>query len=381
MQSDLKVALVHDWLTGLRGGEKVLESLLELWPKADLYTLVYNQGSVSPLIENRNIYTSFIDRLPFKKNRYPYYLPLFPAAIELFNFKNYDLILSTSHCVAKGIRTPPNCLHISYIHSPMRYVWDMYEEYFAEDQTNFITSKLIPIFANRLRIWDITSSNRVDYFIANSEHVAKRIWRYYRRESTVINPPVDTNVFKLMNRSGDYFLIISALVAYKKIDLAVKTFNKLNTNLIIIGDGPEKKRLQKNAKNNIQFLPWQNKEVLNKYYASCKALIFPGEEDFGIVPVEAQSCGKPVIAYARGGALETVIAYDGTNEGHSTGIFFDEQNENALINAINTCNKLKWESEFIRKHALKFGSTRFKYSIKNFIHQKIIDFFEQRKQI
>lgn len=365
-----KVALVQDWLTGMRGGEKVLEVLCELFPEADLFTLIHNPGSVSEVIERRRIFTSFINRLPGKRTRYRYYLPLFPTAIELFNFKEYDLILSTSHCVAKGVRTPPGTVHISYIHTPMRYVWDMYEEYFGPDKIGPLQRLLIPFFASYLRMWDVTSSHRVDHFIANSRHVARRIWRYYRREATVIHPPVDTETFRPGGEPGDYYLMITALVPYKRVDLAIRVFNRLGRRLIIIGSGPDKKRLQSLAEKNVEFLDWLPSQRIVKYAAGCRALIFPGEEDFGIVPLEVQSCGRPVVAYGRGGALETVIPYDGSNPRECTGVFFHEQTETALEAAIRQCESVSWDSRFIRRHAEKFGKSRFVREISEFIHQK-----------
>jgi glycosyltransferase involved in cell wall biosynthesis len=376
MLNKIKTAIVHDWLSGMRGGEKVLSAILELYPDSDLFTLLHNPGSVSDFIENRHIFTSFIDRLPAKTNRYRNYLPLFPTAIELFDFKGYDLVISTSHCVAKGIRTPPNTLHVSYIHSPMRYVWDMYEDYFSSEKLGFFSRKLIPLFANYLRIWDVTSSNRVDSFVANSGHVAKRIKKYYNRDSEIIYPPVDTDIFNLSKTSDDYYLIISALVPYKRIDLAVEAFNQTDSKLIIIGEGPEKRKLQKMAKTNIDFLNWLPHDQLVKYYANCKALIFPGEEDFGIVPVEAQSCGKPVVAYAYGGALETVIGFDDESNMPASGVFFDQQDVQSLQTAVEKCNDIAWDAEFIHAHAQKFSKSNFKSSFKNFIEVQIAEFFK-----
>ncbi len=367
------IALVHDWLTGMRGGEKVLETLCEIFPQADLFTLLHNRGSVSPLIENRRIFTSFIDRLPGKEKQYRSYLPLFPTAIELFDLKPYDLIISTSHCVAKGVRTPPQALHISYLHTPMRYVWDMYEEYFGAGRAGRLTRRIIPFFANYLRMWDVTSANRVDHFIANSQHVARRIAKYYRREATVIYPPVDTGKFPLSQKAGKYYLMLTALVPYKKVDLAIRVFNELEEPLYIVGSGPEKAKLQKMARDNVRFFDWVEDAALEKFTAECKALVFPGEEDFGIVPVEVQSCGKPVIAYARGGALESVIGYDGRNEGACTGVFFDEPGEKSLRNAIRQCEALFWDAEFIHRHAQKFSKQRFVQEIRAFIETHTAD--------
>lgn len=377
----MKTAIVHDWLTGMRGGEKVLSAILELYPEADVFTLIHNPGSISEDIEKHKIFTSFIDHLPLKKKYYRHYLPLFPTAIELFDFKSYDLIISTSHCVAKGVRTPPNTLHISYIHSPMRYVWDMYEDYFGSEKLNLFTRMMIPPIANYLRIWDVTSSNRVDHFIANSNHVTRRIYKYYRRQATVIHPPVEIFPIQAEKQSQDYYLIVSALVPYKRIDLAIRAFNKSDKQLIIIGDGPEKKSLKKQANENIKFFDWLPSEELNGYYAGCKALIFPGEEDFGIVPVEAQSFGKPVIAYRRGGVLETVIGHNGNNKDQCTGIFFNKQTAHDLIQAIEKCEKIQWNHQYIKKHALKFSKANFKNSMEKFIKEKIVKFQNEGRSL
>jgi len=379
----MKTAIVHDWLTGMRGGEKVLAAILELYAEADLFTLIHNSGSVSEEIEKHKIHTSFIDRLPFKGQHYRYYLPLFPTAIELFDFKEYDLIISTSHCVAKGVRTPPNTLHISYIHSPMRYVWDMYEEYFGSDKLNFFTRMMIPPIANYLRTWDVTSSNRVDHFIANSQHVANRISKYYRRSATVIHPPVETihNQDHHPKTKEDYYLIVSALVPYKRIDLAISAFNMTGKELIIIGDGPDKGSLKKLANKNIKFFDWLSTDELAGYYAKSKALIFPGEEDFGMVPVETQTYGRPVIAYGKGGALETVIGFNDKDREHCTGIFFDEQTTDKLIMAIDKSETIQWNHSFIQEHARKFSKDIFKKRMADFIEEKMIVFNNEERSL
>lgn len=379
MKNDqIKIALVHDWLTGKRGGEKVLEVFGELYPEAPIFTLLYNPGTISESLASHEIYTSFIDKLPFKKNSYRQFLPLFPTAIEQFNLKEYDLILSSSHCVAKGIIPSPNSLHISYLHTPMRYVWDMYHAYFGESQVGKLSGMIIPLFANYLRNWDVSSSNRVDWYLANSQHVANRIKKYYRREAYVLYPPVETSLFKMTPSSEDFDLVVSALVPYKRVDLAVQAYNKLERKLIIIGDGPEKKNLQKLAGPLIEFLDWQSHEVLTEYYCKCRQLIFPGEEDFGIVPVEAMSCGKPVIAYARGGALETIINADNSEGNPGTGTFFYHQTPEDLIEAIQKSDSIEWDSNFIYHHARNFDREQFKTKLQEFIQQKKADFFEEK---
>src|SRR3989338_5983552 len=345
----MKVAIIHDWLTGMRGGEKCLEIFCELFPDADLYTLIHIPGSVSKTIEERNIKTSFIQKIPGVEKHYRSFLPLFPLAIEGFDLKGYDLILSSSHCVAKGIIPPPNAIHISYVHTPMRYVWDSYHHYFGKGRVNWFSGKVISIFAHYLRMWDATSSNRVDYFMANSNHVAKRIEKYYRRKSDVIYPPIDCNKFTLSEipqsphflkgGEGGFYLIVSAFAPYKRIDIAIEAFNRLGLRLKIIGEGQDEKRLKKFAKSNIEFLGRQHDNTLKEYYSKCKALIFPGEEDFGIVPVEAMASGRPVIAYGKGGALETVIPLNHKSEEKPTGIFFYEQTPEVLIGAVKYFEK------------------------------------------
>ena len=267
----MKIAIVHDWLTGMRGGERVLEVFCELFPQAHLYTLLHIPGSVSPLIERMPIKTSFIQNLPFSKGGYRKYLPLFPLAVESFDLKGYDFILSCSHCVAKGIIPPPDALHISYVLTPMRYAWDMYSDYFGGTRNRWI-----PFFMHYLRMWDVTSSQRVDHFLCVSKHVKNRIKNFYRREAEVIHPPVDTRRFTIQDRRGDFFLIVSALTPYKRIDLAIEAFNQLGYPLRIIGSGPDEKRLRSMARSNVAFLGWQPDDVVADFYSKCRALIFPG---------------------------------------------------------------------------------------------------------
>jgi glycosyltransferase involved in cell wall biosynthesis len=315
--------------------------------------------------------TSFIEKLPFKKTKYRNYLPLFPTAIEQFNLKAFDLIISTSHCVAKGVIVPPEALHISYVHTPMRYVWDMYHEYFRSDKLNWFNRIFLPYFANYLRQWDATSSHRVDWFIANSQHVANRIRKYYRRESEVINPPVDTDFFSVSHASEAFYLVVSALVPYKRIDLAIEAFNRLNSSLVVVGNGPEKRNLQKLAKSNISFVDWQTAERIKAYYEKCQAVIFPGEEDFGIVPVEAMACGKPVIAYGKGGVLETVRGYNGQENKNATGVFFSLQEVDSLIAAVKQSQKIDWHPDSISAYARRFGKEKFRSKILTFIESKM----------
>jgi glycosyltransferase involved in cell wall biosynthesis len=367
----LKLALVHDWLTGMRGGEKCLEILCELYPNADLYTLIYVKNQLSPVIERMNIKTSFIQRIPMASKYYRYYLPLFPTAIEQFDLKGYDLVVSTSHCVAKGILPVPDSLHISYCFTPMRYVWDMHFEYFKKSHFGF-KKIFVPFLSNYLRMWDVTSSHRVDFFVAISRHVQKRIKKFYGRESIVIYPPVDCDFFQPLPNSdqqGNYFLMVTAFAPYKSIDLVIQAFNRLGKPLLIIGDGQERRKLEKLAKKNIEFLGWQSNEEVKNYYGGCKAFIFPGEEDFGIAPVEAQACGKPVIAYGRGGVLESVIPFPKENP---TGVFFDHPAPESLIQAIDLFERNidQFDSRQIRRNALQFHKNNFRDKIRSFIDEK-----------
>ncbi|MDD5688311.1 MAG: glycosyltransferase [Elusimicrobia bacterium] len=371
----MKIAIIHDWLTGMRGGEKCLEIFCKLYPSATLFTLVHIKGTISNVIENMNIRTSFLQHLPDIERKYRYYLPLMPTAISKFDLTGYDLILSSSHCVAKGVKIPKNSMHICYCYTPMRYVWDMYEQYFGNSSasgrfTKYVMKTLRPY----LQKWDVQSSKQVNYFIAISEHVRERIKRHYNRDSVVIYPPVATDFFTptldIGHRTSDYYLIVSAFAPYKKVDLAIEAFNALGYQLKIIGSGQEEAKLKKIAKNNIEFLGWTNNDDLKKYYQNCKAVIFPGEEDFGIVPVEAQSSGKPVIAYKKGGVLETVV--DG-----KTGIFFEEQTTNSLVNAVKRFENMKFNKDEIRDIAEKFSVKIFEEKIKYFIDDKVKNIYNE----
>lgn len=368
-----KIAIVHDWLTGMRGGERCLEILCELYPEATLYTLLHNRGSVSETISRMHIRTSFVQKLPFVSSQYQKYLPLFPAAIEQFDLREYDLVISSSHCVAKGVITTPETCHICYCHTPMRYAWEMYYIYFSKNTVSPLFRWSIPFFMNYLRTWDERSSDRVDHFVANSENVKRRIGKHYRRQAQVIYPPVDTDYFELTGQQGEYYLVASALVPYKRVDLAVAAFNELGRPLLVIGEGSEKKKLVRMARENVRFMDWQPRHRLKEYYQGCKALIFPGEEDFGIVPVEAQACGKPVIAFGRGGATESVRGtYPNQNMiSLPTGVFFYPQTGEALIEAVKFSDSAHLEPEVIRQHALRFDQKVFRQRIKDFTEKKL----------
>ncbi len=377
----MKVAIVHDWLTGMRGGEKCLEVFVRLFPQADLYTLLHIKGSVSPEIEDRKIAVSFLQNLPFVQSKYRYYLPLMPFAISGFDLRDYDLVLSSSHCVAKAVRVSPKALHICYCHTPMRYIWDQFDQYFGQPGSPKMASMAMKIIAPALRRWDVRMNRHVDFFIANSEHVQKRIKKYYDRESTVIYPPVDTEYFKPQGLvKGDFFLILSAFAPYKRVDLAVEAFNKLGYPLVIIGTGQDEDRLRRLAKENIQFKGWLEPDEIRSYLERCRALIFPGEEDFGITPVEAQAMGRPVIAFGKGGVLETVVSSFGStvedsfnSQEPATGVFFNEPTAEALMQAVAHFETIEssFDPNSIRQKAQNFDTKIFSDRIKKFIDQQL----------
>jgi glycosyltransferase involved in cell wall biosynthesis len=360
---EAKVALVHDWLTGQRGGEKVLEVFAEIFPDAPIFTLFHFPGSQIPEIEKRRIITSFLRKWPFLKKRYRFYLPLFPLAVELFDLQDYDLVISSSHCVAKGAITHPDSLHICYVHSPMRYAWNQYFSYFSPKKLSFFSRLVVPSIIQGLRVWDESSSHRVTHFVANSKTVARRIEKYYRRLADVIHPPVDTQFFKPGKKSGDYFLIVSALVPYKRIDLAIEAFNRKGEILKIVGQGPDYKKLRRMAGSNIEFLGALDAYDLLRFYQQAKALILPGEEDFGITSLESQACGVPVIAYGRGGATETVIP-------EQTGILFNELHVESLLSILDKFKGLEFNKVKVRENALNFSREKFKVKISAYFRQK-----------
>jgi glycosyltransferase involved in cell wall biosynthesis len=356
----MKVAFVHYWLVTNRGGEKVLEALCELFPDADIYTHVLNPSGTSEIILKHSIKTTYIQRLPFATRLYQKYLPLMPLALEQLDLRDYDLVISSESGPAKGVLTSPSTLHLCYCHSPMRYVWDMYQEYM--ESAKGVTRLLMPPLIHYLRLWDYASAGRVDHFIANSNHVAKRIKKHYRRSAQVIYPPVDIKAFTQSDHHDNFYLIVSQLVGYKRTGLAVEAFNRIGKPLVIIGEGAEFDPLKAIAKDNITLLGRQPFSVIRDHLARCKALIFPGEEDFGIVPVEAMASGRPVIAYRKGGALETVID-------KKTGIFFDKQTPEAIIESIEYFERIQtqFSVEQIVDHAHKFSRDRFMTEIKQFI--------------
>jgi glycosyltransferase involved in cell wall biosynthesis len=378
----MKVAIVHDWLTGMRGGERCLEVFCELFPEADLYTLIYLAGRVSPTIRFMKLHPSWLNRLPGVRKYYRHCLPLFPRAIEGFDLAGYDLVLSSSHCVAKGVSAPDG-LHISYVYSPMRYIWDMHDAYFGPEAP-WLSRTAMALCRPFLQRWDVRSARRVDYFVAISHHIAEKIRKIYNREAAVIHPPVDVDRFRLADHGGDYYLIVSALVPYKRIDLAIQAFNRLDRRLRIVGEGPEEKRLKRIAGPRVEFLGEKSDPAVSELYAGCRALIFPGEEDFGIAPLEAQASGRPVIAYGSGGALETVVPLNPETfrkpeqicnradlNGSATGVFFYQQTPEALERAVEffEANDDCFDSQKLRDHAQQFGRERFKTQFQAFIEK------------
>ena len=368
---NIKVALVHDWLTGQRGGERVLEIFSEIFPQAPIYTLFHFPGSQIKNIEEKRIITSVIQKLPFLKKKYRFYLPLFPLAVELFNVQEFDLVISSSHCVAKGVIPRPDALHLSYIHSPVRYAWNQYFSYFSTDKLGVFSRFFIPPVIHRLRVWDSVSSFRVDHFMANSFNVARRINKYYRRKADVIHPPVDADQFKPGARERDYFLIVSALVPYKRIEIAIQAFNRTGIPLKIVGTGPDYKKLKKTARSNIEFYGFLEPDALCSMYQEARALIMPGEEDFGINSLESQACGVPVIAFGKGGALETVIQ-------EKTGLFFPELTTESLGSALDKFENIEFNKKTIRENALNFSKGIFKQKIETYIQDRWSEYIKNK---
>jgi glycosyltransferase involved in cell wall biosynthesis len=360
----LRVALIHYWLVTTRGGEKVLEALCELFPQADIFTHVVVPDAISQRLRSHRIYTSFIARLPFAKKWYKRYLPLMPLALEQLDLREYDLVISSESGPAKGVIAPPNAVHICYCHTPMRYLWNMYHEY--HNSSHLLIRICMPVLAHYLRNWDQNSALRVDKFITNSRNVAERVQRYYRRTSDVIYPPVDVDRFVPVspNTAGEYYLMVGELVGYKRPELAVEAFNVMGKPFVIVGGGEMLHSLRRQAGPNVTILGHQSPEMLARHYRCAKALVFPGEEDFGIVPVEAMASGRPVIAYARGGAVETIV--DGV-----TGVLFHQQSVASLTTAVDQFETMHFDPAIISAHARAFSKERFKDQMRDVIDREL----------
>jgi glycosyltransferase involved in cell wall biosynthesis len=349
----VRLALAHDWLTGMRGGEKALEVVCERFPDAELFTLVHVPGSVSPIIERRRIHTSFVQHLPAVKRFYRHYLPLFPAAIERFDFTDFDVVLSISHCSVKSVLTPPRTRHVCYCLTPMRYAWDQFDAYFGPERIGRIGSAIMRPVMARMARWDRDTAGRADRYVAISHYVAGRIGRYYNREASVVYPPVDTAFFAPDGAQPErYALIVSALVPYKRIKLAIEACRRARVPLKIAGDGPERAALERLAGGSAEFLGRRPDTDIRELYRRAAVVLLPGEEDFGIVPLEAQACGRPVVALGRGGATETVIP-------DQTGLLVNEATSEAFAAAIDAAMSRRFDTATIRAHAERFGRERF----------------------
>ena len=382
----MKVAVVHDWLVVYAGAERCLEQILNIYPEADLFALVdFLDEDKRDFIKHKKVTTSFIQHLPKAKTKYRSYLPLMPLAIEQLNLSKYDLIISSSHCVAKGIITGPDQIHISYVYSPIRYAWDLQHQYLKESGLNKgIKGFIAKIILHYMRLWDIRTSNNVDHFIAISKFIQKRIWKCYRRKADIIYPPVDVEAFEYCDQKEDFYLTASRMVPYKKMDLIVEAFTQIpDKKLIVIGTGPDFNKIQKIAQghDNIKLIGYQPFSVLKDHMQRAKAFVFAAEEDFGITPVEAQACGTPVIAYGKGGALETVRGWD--IKDNPTGVFFYKQNKESLIKAISYFEKNleKIQNEDCRKNALNFSIDKFKKDLEKYINNRFYGIDKDEKNI
>ena len=362
---NLKVAIVAEELTQLGGAERVLDALLEIFPQAPIYTLVWDKEKTQHKYDRFCVRPSFIQKLPFGIKKYKWYLPFMPAAVENFDLREFDLIISSSSALIKGVKTNKNQLHICYCHTPTRYLWSDVKDYLKTAPIPAIARPIMPLVVWLLRKWDLKASRRPDFFIANAENIKNKIKKYYDRDSVVIYPPVETDKFNIGKTLGDYFLITSRIEPYKKVEMVVEAFNNLGLKLKVVGSGTKKDEIMAMAKSNVEFTGRISDEELAAAYEGCLAYIFPQEEDFGIVPVEAMSAGRPVIAYKKGGALETIVP-------GVTGEFFYPQTVEALSEPIKNFNVNKYNPQKIRDHALKFSKEVFKEKIKEYIISKLV---------
>ena len=363
----MKIAIIHDWLTVYAGAEKTLEQILGLYTQADIFTIVdFLPQKDRGFLNGHKITTSFIQNLPFARTKYRSYLPLMPLAVEQFDLSSYDLVISSSHAVAKGVITGPDQHHVCLCYSPIRYAWDLQHQYLRESGLDKgLKGWIAKYLLHRIRLWDVRTANGVDHFIAISDFIAKRIWKVYRRESTVIYPPVDVKAFELCVKKEDFYLTASRMVPYKKIDLIVEAFSTIpDKKLIVIGDGPDFEKIRSYASSNVTLMGYQSFEVLKNHMQRARAFVFAAEEDFGITPVEAQACGTPVIAFGRGGATETVV--DGMS-----GLFFDKQSVESMCEAVKRFETMEFDYKKISIHAHKFSIERFLTEMKLFLQEKL----------
>lgn len=367
----MKIALIHDFLTQNGGAEKVLHAFKEIYPEAPIYVLFADKQKFSSMFKPADIRESFLTKMPFVLSKYRYYLPIMPSAIESLNLNDYDVVLSSVSAFAKGVITKPETVHVSYCHTPTRYLWSDSHEYVANLKMPVFMKRILELQLNRLRVWDKLAAERVDYFLANSHLVKDRIAKYYNRPSTVIYPPVETNKFYITDKPGDYYLAGGRLVSYKRFDLIVDAFNRLALPLVIYGDGPEYKNLRKRAKSNIKFVTgWLSDADLTRLYSESIAYIQPQIEDFGITAVECMASGRPVIAYSKGGSLETV------KEGVS-GTFFKHQDWASLVDAVMRFRPENYNSQTIKQYAERFSLENFKIQISNFVNEK----YQEKKDV
>lgn len=381
MSHDVSVGIVADWLVTFAGSEKVIAEFIKLYPNADIYSVVdFLSDESRKKFYGKEATTSFIQRLPFAKKKYQQYLPLMPLAIEQLDVTGHDIVLSSSHAVAKGVLTGPDQLHISYVHSPIRYAWDFQHQYLREAGLNKgLKGKLARWFLHKIRIWDYRTANGVDHFIANSQFIARRIKKVYGRDADVIYPPVDVERFTLQENKEDFYFTASRMVPYKRIDLIVEAFSQMpDKKLVVIGDGSEMAKIKSRAGSNIEILGYQPDDVMQDYMRRTRAFVFAAEEDFGITPVEAQASGTPVIAFGKGGVLETIRPY---GERNATGVFFSEQTAESLINAVRHFDTIKDSilPKDCRENALKFSAQRFHDELDEYIKKKWQAFNENKK--
>ena len=368
----MKKALIHDWFSTYAGAEKCVESFTDIWDDFEIYSLIDFLSDVDrdKILKGKRAHASFIQKLPFAKSKYRNYLPLFPLAIEQFDLSGYDVVLSSSHAVAKGVLTHSNQLHIAYVHTPIRYAWDLYHQYLCESGLDRgLKGILAKYFLHKIRLWDASTANRVDHYVANSRYIARRIKKTYGKPSDVIYPPVDVDKFTLREAKEEFYLTASRMVPYKKIDLIVEAFSQTDKKLLVIGDGPDMAKIKSKAGKNVELLGFASDETMADLMGRARAFVFAAEEDFGITPVEAQACGTPVICFGRGGARETVL--DG-----ESGLYFMEQNAKELLAAVAKFeqNYDKFEPAKIRENSLKFSRARFEAEIKSYVEKKYEEF-------